>query len=298
MNPILAIENVSKKFGSIRALDRLSLEVPAGSVFGILGPNGSGKTTLLGITMDIIRANSGSYRWFGEPGTAAARKKIGALLETPNFYHYLSARQNLEITCAIKGHDGSGIDEALELLGLSERQHSAFSVYSLGMKQRLALAACIVTRPGVLVLDEPTNGLDPEGIADVRVLIKKWHSEGKTIIIASHMLDEIEKICTHVAILRKGRLMAAGPVDEVLGNEDQVDLRSLDRESLYAALLAFPGILRLQRENDSIRVFFPKGKAVPGELFQYCADKGLVLQHLQVGRKSLETGFLELIHQQ
>jgi ABC-2 type transport system ATP-binding protein len=296
MNPILTIENVSKKFGPIRALDQLNLDVPAGSVFGILGPNGSGKTTLLGITMDIIRADSGSYRWFGEPGTAAARKKIGALLETPNFYHYLSARQNLEITCAIKGHDGSNISEALDLLGLLERQHSKFHAFSLGMKQRLALAACIVTRPRVLVLDEPTNGLDPEGIADTRALIKKWHGQGKTIIIASHMLDEIEKVCTHVAILRKGKLIASGPVDEILGNEDQVDLRSLDQESLYAALQAFPGILRIQRENGSIRVFFPKGKAVPGELFQYCAEKGLVLQHLQMGRKSLETGFFELIN--
>jgi len=295
MNPVLQIESISKKFGPIQALDKVSLSVPAGSVFGLLGPNGSGKTTLLGIVLDIIRAGSGSYRWFGQPGSAAMRKKIGSLLETPNFYPYLSAEQNLRITAAIKDHDGSGIEGALQLLQLSDRKKSVFSTYSLGMKQRLAIAGCLSTTPNVLVLDEPTNGLDPEGIADVRNLIKKLNQQGKTIIIASHLLDEIEKVCTHVAILRKGRLIKAGPVEEILGKEEVVEVGSEDMDLLFASLRDFPGSLRIQREGALVKVYFPRGQARPGEVSKYCMDKGLTLTHLQVSRKTLEASFFELI---
>src|SRR5258706_6172968 len=195
---ILTVENLSKKYGSIQALKNVSFTVPKGSVFGILGPNGSGKTTLLGTIMDVLKPTSGSFRLFGEVPTNLHRRQIGTLLETPNFYHYLSGRKNLVISAAIKERGKEDIPEVLKLVDLVPRQNSKFSTYSLGMKQRLAIASCLLGNPEVMVFDEPTNGLDPVGIAEIRELIKKLNQEGKTIIMASHLLDEVEKACTHV----------------------------------------------------------------------------------------------------
>src|SRR5579872_1889935 len=221
---ILSIQSITKFYGKIRALHGVSFDVPPGSVFGILGPNGSGKTTLLGIVMDVLKASSGTYSWFGQLPTARQRQQIGTLLETPNFYHYLSGERNLQIAAAIKGRGTEDIARVLELVKLTERKDSAFSTYSLGMKQRLALASCLLGDPQVLVFDEPTNGLDPVGIAETRELIKEQARRGKTILLASHLLDEVEKVCTHVAILRRGELLTAGPVNEVLTNEDFLEL--------------------------------------------------------------------------
>ena len=198
---ILSIENLSKSYGRIQALKGVSFSVPKGSVFGILGPNGSGKTTMLGIIMDILRPSGGSYKLFDEIPDETLRRKIGTFLETPNFYHYLSAKKNLEIAAALKERGHDDIPRVLELVNLTQRKDSRFSTYSLGMKQRLAIASCLLGDPEVLILDEPTNGLDPVGIAEIRQLIKQLHQQGKTIIMASHLLDEVEKVCTHVAIL-------------------------------------------------------------------------------------------------
>src|SRR5205823_3582126 len=213
---ILSLHTITKFYGPVHALDRVSLEVPEGCVFGILGPNGSGKTTMLGIVTDVLKPTSGSFKWFDEEPTAQHRKKIGTLLETPNFYHYLSGKRNLEIAAEIKGHGMAEIPSVLKRVNLWERKDSKFSTYSLGMKQRLALASCLLGDPPVLVFDEPTNGLDPVGIAETRDLIKRLAGEGKTIILASHLLDEVEKVCTHVAILQRGKLIAAGHVDAVM----------------------------------------------------------------------------------
>jgi ABC-type multidrug transport system ATPase subunit len=291
---ILSISNVTKFYGRIRALQQLSFEVPEGSVFGILGPNGSGKTTLLGILMDVLKANEGTYQWFGEPPTAAQRKRIGTLLETPNFYHYLSGQRNLEIAAAIKGCDAADISRVLELVRLTERRKSKFSTYSLGMKQRLAIASCLLGNPSILVFDEPTNGLDPAGIAEIRQLIREMARDGKTIILASHLLDEVEKVCTHVAILQKGQLITAGNVNEVLVNEDMVALAAPDLDKLKTILMSFPGVRDVKKVDLQLQVFFEKRRPNLDDINQYCFEKGIVLNHLELRKRSLESKFIEL----
>ena len=222
---VLELQHISKSYGRIQALSDLSFSVPEGSVFGILGPNGSGKTTLLSIILDVLKADKGSFLWFGKPGSPDMRKQIGSLLETPNFYHYLSGANNLRVTQSISGRGTKeDIDDVLRKVSLLERKKSRFSTYSLGMKQRLAIAAALLGSPRVMVLDEPTNGLDPVGIAEIRELIKELNRKGFTIIMASHLLDEVEKICTHVAILKKGELVTQGSVDEVLVDEDIIEI--------------------------------------------------------------------------
>jgi ABC-2 type transport system ATP-binding protein len=295
MQPVLSIQGISKSYGRIQALNQVSFDVPAGCVFGILGPNGSGKTTLLSILLDILRADAGTYRWFGEPGSPASRQKIGSLLETPNFYHYLSAVDNLNITQAISGRGTpSDIDQVLEIVKLSARKKSKFSTYSLGMKQRLAIAGALLGNPDVLLLDEPTNGLDPVGIAEIRELIKQLAREGKTIIMASHLLDEVEKVCTHVAILKKGTLLTAGPVDEVLSNEDIVELSAYNTDQLGQILSAFAGPSHIKRDGDLFELFYPVGTARLDEINKTCFEKGVALNRLLLKKKSLEAKFFEL----
>jgi ABC-type multidrug transport system ATPase subunit len=296
VSPILSIQSITKFYGKIRALHQVSFEVPAGSVFGVLGPNGSGKTTLLGIVMNVLLPTEGTYSWFGEPPSELQRKKIGTLLETPNFYHYLSGERNLQIAAAIKGHGTADIPRVLELVKLTERKDSKFSTYSLGMKQRLAIASCLLGNPSVLVFDEPTNGLDPVGIAETRELIRVLSKEGKTIILASHLLDEVEKVCTHVAILQKGQLLMAGDVNKVLVNEDFVELGvgSAGLEKLKGALSGLPGIKQVRDYEQYVQVFFENGTMDLGAINQYCFDKGVVLNHLQLRKRSLESKFMEL----
>jgi ABC-type multidrug transport system ATPase subunit len=292
---ILNIRSVSKFYGRVRALHQVSFDVPKGSVFGVLGPNGSGKTTLLGILMDVLKPAAGDYSWFGEPPSASSRRKIGTLLETPNFYHYLSGEQNLRIAASIKGRDRSDIPRVLELVKLTERKHSKFSSYSLGMKQRLALASCLLGDPEVLVFDEPTNGLDPVGIAETRELIQQLAREGKTILLASHLLDEVEKVCTHVAILQRGQLLTAGDVDVVLTNEDFIEVGAAASATELQSLLAgLPGVRQLKKQEEHVQVFFENGQIDPAAVNRYCFDRGVVLKHLQVKKKSLESKFMEL----
>ena len=235
MSIVLSIKNIAKSYGSVRALNGVSFDVPQGSVFGILGPNGSGKTTLLGIVMDVLKANTGDFHWFGQPGSPEQRKKIGSLLETPNFYSYMSAIDNLKITQSISGRGTTAdIDAVLKKVNLYDRRRYRFNSYSLGMKQRLAIGAALLGNPKVLVLDEPTNGLDPVGIAEIRQLIIELRDQGHTIIMASHLLDEVEKVCTHVAILKSGNLLTTGNVEEVMMDEDIVELSAADLTALTA----------------------------------------------------------------
>ena len=295
MSSVLSLESISKSYGSLRALNNVSFEVPQGCVFGILGPNGSGKTTMLSIVLDILRQDGGNFSWFGLPSSNDSRKKIGSLLETPNFYHYLSAVDNLNITQAISGRGTSAdIDAVLETVNLAQRRNSKFSSYSLGMKQRLAIGAALLGNPEVLVFDEPTNGLDPVGIAEIRNLIKELAAHGKTIIMASHLLDEVEKVCTHVAILKKGTLLTAGAVDEVLTNEDIVELSASDTTQLQQALEGYTGFTNIKQEGNNIQLFFPIGTAKLEEMNRFCFEKGVTLNHLTIKRKSLETKFFEL----
>lgn len=294
MQNVLTLNGITKFYGRIQALNNVSFSVPEGSVFGILGPNGSGKTTMLGIVMDILKATSGTFQFFGEPATSTLRKNVGTLLETPNFYHYLSGKRNLAIAAEIKGKGKEDIEAVLEKVNLLQRKDSKFSTYSLGMKQRLAIASALLGNPGVLVFDEPTNGLDPVGIAEIRELIKRLAGEGKTIIMASHLLDEVEKVCTHVAILKKGNLLTAGAVDEVLINEDIVEVSANDLSSLALVAGKLQGYTTIKQQNNCVQVLYSNGTANLEEINRHCFENGIVLNHLQLKRKSLETKFFEL----
>ncbi len=291
---ILSVENLSKNYGRIQALKNVSFTVPEGTVFGILGPNGSGKTTMLGTVMDILKPTSGGYKLFDEAPTAAHRRKIGTLLETPNFYHYLSGVKNLEIAAEIKLHGKDDIDRVLETVDLTSRKDSKFSTYSLGMKQRLAIASCLLGNPDVLVFDEPTNGLDPVGIAEIRDLMKNLYCQGKTIIMASHLLDEVEKVCTHVAILKRGELITSGNVNEILSNEDMVEVGATDNNKLQEILKNMHSQMRITFEGSVIKIFFPVGTADLSEINNYCFNNGVILNHLLLKKKSLEARFFEL----
>jgi ABC-2 type transport system ATP-binding protein len=295
VDSILQLQNITKHYGKIRALNRVSFSVPEGCVFGILGPNGSGKTTLLSIILDVLKADEGQFLWFGQPGSPAQRKKIGSLLETPNFYHYLSASSNLKITHSISGRGSEqDMDRVLRQVKLFERKDSRFSTYSLGMKQRLAIAGALLGNPGVLVLDEPTNGLDPVGIAEIRELIIDLKKSGHTIIMASHLLDEVEKICTHVAILKKGDLITSGNVDEVLVDEDVVEISAPDLAALSAAMAGYNHQGKLTQDGTNLLLVLPRGSSRPEDINQFCFSRGVVLSHLAVKKKRLEVKFLEL----
>ncbi|MEO6812559.1 MAG: ABC transporter ATP-binding protein [Ginsengibacter sp.] len=291
---VLSVKNLSKNYGHIKALKNISFSVPEGTVFGILGPNGSGKTTTLGTITDILKPTSGSYTLFDETPTAEQRKKMGTLLETPNFYHYLSGVKNLEIAAEIKQHGKEDIDHVLEIVDLTKRKDSKFSTYSLGMKQRLAIASCLLGNPKLLVFDEPTNGLDPVGISEIRELMKELHRQGKTIIMASHLLDEVEKVCTHVAILKSGELITTGNVNEILSNEDIVEVSSADNKKLMEILNAMPNKTKVNDDKSTIKIFLPVGTADLSEINNYCFNNGIVLNHLILKKKSLEAKFFEL----
>lgn len=292
---ILEVHDLKKRYGKIQALNGISFNVPKGSVFGVLGPNGSGKTTMLSIILDVLNADSGNYSWFGQPASPDLRKQIGSLLETPNFYHYLSAVNNLKITNSISGRgDRAAIDAVLQKVKLYERRNSKFSSYSLGMKQRLAIAAALLGDPQILVLDEPTNGLDPVGIMEIRELIIELSKKGHTIIMASHLLDEVEKVCTHVAILKTGTLVTSGSVDDVLVDEDVVELGAADMEQLKAALSNYPGKTSTTINAQTMQLHFPKGTASAEEVNRYCFNHGVALQYLSIKKKRLEERFFEL----
>ncbi|HEX6332792.1 MAG TPA: ABC transporter ATP-binding protein [Flavisolibacter sp.] len=295
MNSVLSISNITKFYGRVRALHDVSFQVPQGSVFGILGPNGSGKTTLLSIILDVLKANNGSFLWFGQPGSPEQRKKIGSLLETPNFYHYMSGADNLRVTQSISGRGTQkDIDEVLRKVKLFDRRRSRFSTYSLGMKQRLAIAAALLGDPGVLVLDEPTNGLDPVGIAEIRDLIVELKQTGHTIIMASHLLDEVEKVCTHVAILKTGTLITTGDVEEVLMDEDVVEVSATDMTRLTEVLERFGDHGRVTTVNNTLHLTLTKGSARLDEINRFCFENGIVLNHLLLKKKRLEARFFEL----
>lgn len=295
MREVLSLTNITKFYGAVRALNNVSLTVPEGSVFGVLGPNGSGKTTLLSIILDVLRPHSGSYRWFGQQGSPQLRKQIGSLLETPNFYHYLSGVDNLKVTQSISGRgDSTAIETVLQKVKLHERRKSRFKTYSLGMKQRLAIAAALLGDPQVLVLDEPTNGLDPVGIAEIRALITELRQLGHTIIIASHLLDEVEKVCTHVAILKTGELITSGEVNDILQDEDLVELAANDLEALAIVCKSRGYRVKINPGSPIVEITLPKGQANLGKLNQFCFDQGIVLTHLALKKKKLETRFFEL----
>jgi ABC-2 type transport system ATP-binding protein len=293
-SPVLEIDKLSKSYGSIRALEGLSLTINRGEVYGILGPNGSGKTTTLGILLDVIRPNSGTFSWFGAPPSKYNRRKIGSILEVPTFYPYLSGADNLKIIARIKGISKDHILPAITRVGLASRMHTKYRTYSLGMKQRLAIAAAMLGDPEVLILDEPTNGLDPKGIAEIRELIVDIGKKGLTIILASHILDEVQKICSHVAVLDKGKKLFAGEVQQVLNESALLEVASANMSGLKIALDECPFAELRQEEDGKYLVKLDQGQD-PGALNSWLFEKGLTLSHLGMRQKSLEKYFLELL---
>ncbi len=299
MEKVLEIGHLTKKFGRMTAVDDLSFSVEKGNIYGLLGPNGSGKSTTLGIILNVVNPTIGSWKWFGEEPTTNSLKKIGAIIERPNFYPYLSAEKNLEIVAQIKGAEKHKIDEKLKLVGLLDRKHDKFRTFSLGMKQRLAIGAALLNDPEVLILDEPTNGLDPQGIIQIRELILQIASMGTTIILASHLLDEVEKVCSHVVILEKGKTLYSGRVDEMTAGFGYFEISSGDNHRLQEVLLSLPHFDRVSSENGNglLKAILKEdlnGEALNKQLF----EQGIVLKHLVKRKESLEQQFLQITKNQ
>jgi ABC-2 type transport system ATP-binding protein len=298
LETILTVSNLTKKFGSLTAVKDLSFTIEKGNVYGILGPNGSGKSTTLGIVLNVVNRTHGSFDWFdGNTSTHEALKKVGAIIERPNFYPYMSALQNLKLVCKIKEVSPDKIQDKLELVGLWERKDSKFKTFSLGMKQRLAIASALLNDPEILILDEPTNGLDPQGIHQIREIIKKIASQGTTILLASHLLDEVEKVCSHVVILRKGQKLYSGRVDSMLTSHGFLELKTAQSEKLLTLLKEDSRIKSFKQENGVIMVVLNE-KMDPGELNEYLFKKGIILSHLVHRKESLEEQFLTLTKNQ
>lgn len=294
MESILTISNLTKKFGYLTAVKDLSFTINKGNVYGILGPNGSGKSTTLGIVLNVVNKTEGDFKWFdGSVTTHDALKKVGAIIENPNFYPYMTAAQNLKLVCRIKGVDYSKIEEKLEIVGLLDRKDHKFKTYSLGMKQRLAIASALLNDPEILILDEPTNGLDPQGIHQIREIIRDIANNGTTILLASHLLDEVEKVCSHVVVLRKGEKLYSGRVDEMISSHGFFELKAEKHDDLIKLLENNPIFKNIKIENDLITAFLEE--PMDAEDFNKLAfEKGIILSHLVMRKESLEEQFLQL----
>jgi len=295
LETILSLKNLHKKFGAIHAVNDLSFDIKKGNVYGILGPNGSGKSTTLGIILNVVNKTSGSFSWYdGNLTTHQALKKVGAIIERPNFYPYMTAIQNLELVCKIKGVSFTKIEDKLKIVNLYERRKSKFSTFSLGMKQRLAIASALLNDPEILILDEPTNGLDPQGIHEIRVLIKEIAQTGTTILLASHLLDEVEKVCSHVVVIREGIKLYSGTVDEMVASHGLFELKvDAGSEKLIELLTKFEGIASIKTEDDKIIATLNKPVSA-SEINSYLFQNGIVLTHLVKRKPSLEQQFLTL----
>ena len=292
---VIETTGLTKRFPAVLAVDSVSLTVEQGQVFGFLGPNGSGKTTTIGMLMGIIKPTAGSFRLFGAGAPRdllAARARVGATLETPNFYPYLSGRDNMRIAAAIKGIGKARIEECLDIVGLRGRGKHRFRTYSLGMKQRLALAATMLNDPDLIVLDEPANGLDPKGMKEVRDIIRLLADRGKTIFLSSHLLWEVERTCTHVSIVRKGRVVTTGTVAEIVGGEVTAVVRAEDGEALFAALEAFPEATSVRASDEGLVVALVSDDLAA--LNRYLAGQGIHVSHLARRHRSLEDAFMDL----
>lgn len=297
METILKITNLHKKYRKVHAVNNVSVEIKKGNVYGILGPNGSGKSTTLGIVLNVVNRTSGEFEWFGgKYSTHDALKKVGAIIERPNFYPYMTAEDNLKLVCKIKNIPYTKVYEKLELVGLLERKDSKFKTFSLGMKQRLAIASALLNDPEILILDEPTNGLDPQGIRQIRDLIRIIANQGTTILLASHLLDEVEKVCSHVIVIRNGVTLYQGTVDGITANEGFFELESENLEQLKTALQHFSQIEKIEKDENKLLVYL-NNNLDAAELNSYLFKQNITLTHLVKRKHSLEEQFLELTKQ-
>ncbi|MFP5437966.1 MAG: ABC transporter ATP-binding protein [Bacteroidia bacterium] len=294
METILTISGLHKQYGKVHAVNNVSFEIQKGNVYGILGPNGSGKSTTLGIVLNVVNKTSGAYSWFGgHAETHEALKKVGAIIERPNFYPYMSAYDNLRLVCKIKGVPLAKIEEKLTLVGLWERRDSKFRTFSLGMKQRLAIASALLNDPEILILDEPTNGLDPQGIRQIRDLIRLIASQGTTILLASHLLDEVEKVCSHAVVMRNGKVLYNGTVTGMLSSDGFLELQAPDTASLKEAVAQHPAVIKTEESEGKLFVYL-NAPVEPWEINKYLAEKGVYLNHIVKRTHSLEEQFLKL----
>ena len=293
MSEVLATYQLTKAYGSLRAVSDLNLSVEEGAVYGLLGPNGSGKTSTLGMLLGITNPTAGHYTWFGEEPTPAVRQQIGAVLEAPHFYPFLTAYQNLRIVCQIKQVPESRIPEVMAFVNLKGKANWRLRTFSTGMKQRLAIASALLNDPQVLVLDEPTNGLDPQGIAEVRDLINTIADNQRTIILASHLLDEVEKVCSHVAVMQQGQLLQSGKVADLLSDQPRVELSAPDLTLLRQNLDKLSAVQQVDFENNHVVATVDAGVS-PGQLNQQLYEQGIVVDHLAMRPQNLEEQFLSL----
>ncbi len=294
METILSVKKLSKNFGRLQAVKSVSVEIQRGNVYGILGPNGSGKSTTLGVLLNVINKSSGTFEWFGNTmSTTDALKKIGAIIERPNFYPYMTAAENLELVCKIKNCSRDNISRTLTLVGLEDRKNDKFSQFSLGMKQRLAIASALLNNPEILILDEPTNGLDPQGIHQIRDIIKSIAAQGTTILLASHLLDEVEKVCSHVMIMRKGEMIFSGSVNQLSKNEGLFELSAADNSQLMKVLLTNLAVDKVELLDDKVLVYL-KSPLAAEDLNKFLASQSIYLNHLISRKNTLEEQFLEL----
>ncbi len=295
MDTILSIKNLDKKYGRVHAVKNLSFDIEKGNVYGILGPNGSGKSTTLGIILNVVNKTAGEFSWFGGTmSTHNALKKVGAIIERPNFYPYMTAVQNLELICKIKGVPFENIDEKLKTVNLYDRKNSKFKTYSLGMKQRLAIASALLNNPEILILDEPTNGLDPQGIHEIRQIIKEIAKNGTTILLASHLLDEVEKVCSHVVVIRNGVKLYSGRVENMVASNGIIEVKTDgDQELLVNTLKNYYDIATVNVEDDLI-VARLENETTASEINKYLFEKGIIVSHLVMRKPSLEEQFLNL----
>ena len=294
METLLRIQNLNKHFGHLHAVKNLSIDIQKGNVYGLLGPNGSGKSTTLGIVLNVVNKTSGEFTWFeGKVETHEALKRVGAIIERPNFYPYMSAQKNLELVCKIKNIGYDRILPTLELVGLSDRKDSLFRTFSLGMKQRLAIGSALLNNPEILILDEPTNGLDPQGIIQIRELITKISQMGTTIILASHLLDEVEKVCSHVMVLRKGEVLYSGPVDRMSNRKGQLFIGSDNKNQLIQCLQAHPDFEKAIWDGNLFQIDLLR-EVSPQDMNRYLVQNGIYASHLEYRKPSLEAQFLDL----
>lgn len=294
MEPILSISNLSKHYGPVRAVNNVSFTIQKGFVYGILGPNGSGKSTTLGMVLNVINPTSGNYKWFdGNLDNHDALKRIGAIIERPNFYPSMSAYQNLQLVCKIKNIPTDKILEKLQVVDLIDRKDSPFSTFSLGMKQRLAIASALLNDPEILILDEPTNGLDPQGIRKIRDIIQHIASTGTTILLASHLLDEVEKVCSHVIVLRNGHMIYNGLVDEMNVNFGSIIIDAASKDALQSFIKQQNYFGSVSETADGYEVVLLQ-KIDTAQLNEQAFKSGLVLSRLSHKKQSLEDQFIEL----
>jgi ABC-2 type transport system ATP-binding protein len=295
---VVETEGLTKRFGDRTVVSDVELRVPRGVAFGYLGPNGAGKTTLIRMLLGLTPATAGRMRLLGLPVPAArhlALARVGAIVEEPRFHGHLSGRENLEIVAAARDAASFGrIDASLARVGLADRAGDRVKTYSLGMRQRLGIARCLIADPELLILDEPMNGLDPAGILEFRGFVRDFVAEGRTIVLSSHLLDEVEKTCDAIAIVDRGRVVVQGTIDELRGPDgEQLTVEVDDAPRARMLLAAEPAVQTVSDDGRLLRIALAEPGAA-AHLNRRLVESGIAVHRLEPSHATLEQRFLEL----